>query len=303
MAYLRRQLLLGLIAILIMPVVAQGQASVGCAEFDATDSETMFTSAPAGEPSLFQSQLQQKNEDLEKRVQRLEEELYSRNRQPSAGVLTRLEQSLQSQEVGTGGLFADVEVTFLRPHLSGAVGAFGHGPTVHRIITSDYTTGVRYGLGYMTDSGVGIRGRYWSMDDDYQYVDPFSANRLGLRLDVADLEMVLNQRLRHWDMQISGGVRYAKLKYDNANATLFGPGTLTFEGFGPTGRFDARRWLGNSGVSVFGNLRGAVLIGDHSKRGVIYLYAGDNNRRRSDDDSRKSTGRCVDPTAQLEFPA
>ena len=199
--------------------------------------------------------------ELEARVQRLEAEL-SQFRAPTySDPMRTLESQLQRQDAGTGALFGDIEVTFLQPHISGSQAAFGLG-AVGRLIDGDYQTGMRYVLGYRNDSGVGVRGRFWQYDHSFVYLPPFEPAVFGNRMDVADTEITLDQRLRHWDMQVSAGLRYGRLEYSNETPTLFGVGTATFEGVGPTFALNGRRAIGNSGFSFFGNVRGAILIGD-----------------------------------------
>lgn len=223
-------------------------------------------SAFDSEPSFVTPVVAQSTDPaLEERIQKLEAELEALRNRPTvapADPLWQLDRRLDAQDDGSGGLFGSVEVLFLRPHISGAPSSFGLGPTVSRTIDSDYTANVRYVLGYMSDSGIGIRGRYWSFDDQYQYVPPFAPAELGVAAEAADLEAVLTQKLRHFDFEVSGGVRYGKLEYTNPSATLLGIGQLTFEGIGPTLGVAARRDLGVQGLSLFGNLRGSMLVGD-----------------------------------------
>ena len=84
----------------------------------------------------------------------------------------------------------------------------------------------------------------------------------GIHVQAADAEVTMTQRMRHWNLEVSGGMRYGKLEYTNAPLTLYGPGTVTFEGVGPTASLQGRRCLGNSGFSLFGNVRGSLMIGD-----------------------------------------
>ena len=208
--------------------------------------------------------------DLEDRVRQLEARLsamQSQSMQPNA--LGIVNHQLAHQEAGSGGLFGEIEVTFLRPHISGAPSTFGLGPTVHRTINSEMTAGVRYILGYQSDSGFGVRGRYWSQNDSYMYVPPFAPAGLGIEAKVADLEFTLDQRLRHFDLELFGGVRYSKLEYSNPTASLLGVGQLTFEGVGPTLGAGARRTIGNTGISLFGNVRGSMLVGDIRNGAVL----------------------------------
>lgn len=200
-------------------------------------------------------------EDLEQRVLRLESELHQLRHHRRPDPIQTLEQRLRQQDAGSGGLFGTVEVTFLKPHLTGAQAAFGLG-AVGRLIEGEYQPGTRYELGYRGDSGIGVRGRYWSYDDTFAYVPTFAPAIFGIRMDAADTEITLDQRLRNWDLQMSGGIRYGRLEYSNPVATIFGVGSATFEGVGPTASLTGRRALGNSGFSVFGSARGSVLVGD-----------------------------------------
>lgn len=246
--------------------IGQEPAS-GMATLDSDDSGLAAVASAFESESSFVTPVvaQTMDPDLDARIRQLEAEIESLKNRPTvvpADPMWQLDRRLESQDDGTGGLFGTVEVLFLRPHVSGAPSSFGLGPTVSRMIDSDYTANVRYVLGYTTDSGLGIRGRYWSFDDQYQYVPPFAPAELGIAVEAADLEAVLNQRLRHFDLEISAGLRYGSLQYTNPSATLLGIGQVTFEGIGPTLAVGARRELGIQGVSFFGNLRGSMLVGD-----------------------------------------
>lgn len=226
----------------------------------AASGPAFLTSLPTeAEPSLFESAITQKNEDLEQRIQRLEAEL-TRSHQSVGDPSVSLEQRLRQQEAGTGGLCGSIEITFLQPAISGAQSVFGSG--TGRLLDTSYQSGIRYVLGYVSDSGLGVRGRYWSFDNDSDYAPPFAPAVFGIHVQAADTEVTLSQRLRHWDLEVSGGLRYGKLEYTNPPLTLYGPGTVKFEGFGPTASCNGRRSLGNSGFSLFGNVRGALMIGD-----------------------------------------
>jgi hypothetical protein len=225
----------------------------------AASAPAFLTSMPsAPEPSLFESVITQKNDELEQRIHRLESQL-NQGSQCVQDPGCAIEQRLLQQECGSGGLFGSIEVTFLKPYLSGAQTSFGF--ATGQLLDTTTKSDVRYILGYRTDSGLGIRGRYWSFDHNYEYAPPFAGSHLGIRLDVADLEVTTEQLLRRWNLGLSGGVRYGKLTYSNAGVTIFGPGTVTFEGVGPTVSLDARRGLGNTGLSFFGNVRGSVMVG------------------------------------------
>lgn len=241
------------------------QCVVASAQLQSESFEGNAQQDPVEETSRFASfrnePVSDDHAELEARIQRLESELSQFRSQTNSDPLRTLESQLRRQDAGTGALFGDIEVTFLQPHISGSQAAFGLG-AVGRLIDGDFQTGMRYILGYRNDSGVGVRGRFWQYDHSFTYLPPFEPAVFGIRMDVADTEITLDQRLRHWDMQVSAGLRYGRLEYSNETPTLFGVGTATFEGVGPTFALHGRRAISNTGFSFFGNARGAVLIGD-----------------------------------------
>lgn len=274
---IRLHLPLCLLAIASAPVVAASEVpGVAFHESDATEAYERSPFQTDASPSssrpdyVASSVAEATDTDLDERVRQLEARLNAMQQQSyQPNPLGVLNQQLACQEAGSGGLFGEIEVTFLRPHISGAPSTFGLGPTVHRTINSELTTGVRYMLGYKGDSGFGMRGRYWSQNDSYMYVPPFAPAGLGIEAKVADLELTLDQRLRNFDVQMFGGVRYSKLEYSNPTASLLGIGLLTFEGVGPTLGAGVRRTIGTTGISLFGNVRGSMLVGDIRNGAVL----------------------------------
>jgi hypothetical protein len=255
----RIPILLGLALALATSSTAVAQSSRDDAS-PAASGPAFLTSMPTeAEPSLFESAITQKNEELEQRIQRLEAEL-NRSHQSVVDPSVSLEQRLRQQEAGTGGLFGSIEITFLQPAISGAQSVFGSG--TGRLLDTSYQSGIRYALGYVSDSGLGVRGRYWSFDNSSAYTPPFAPAVFGIHVQAADTEVTMSQRMRHWDLEVSGGLRYGKLEYTNPPLTLYGPGIVKFEGVGPTASLNARRSLGNSGFALFGNVRGSLMIGD-----------------------------------------
>jgi hypothetical protein len=267
------------ISILLGLAVAFATSSTAAAQSSSNDSSpaascpAFLTSMPTeAEPSLFESSLVQKNEELEQRISRLEAEL-NQSRQVGVDPSVSIEQRLRQQEAGTGGLFGSIEITFLQPAISGVQSVFGSG--TGRLLDTNYQTGIRYVLGYVSDSGLGVRGRYWSFDNNSDYAPPFAPAVFGIHVQAADTEVTMAQRMRHWDLEVSGGLRYGKLEYTNPPLTLYGPGTVKFEGVGPTASLNGRRCLGNSGLSLFGNVRGSLMIGDiHTGSVLLNIPAG-----------------------------
>lgn len=274
---------------LVLGAVAVAHAKAS----DYDDQETMvnpsatpafLTSMPTEETSLFESAIAQKNVELETRIQRLESQLNHVQQYSNSNSYGMLERQLQQQDIGTGGLFGSVEVMFLKPHLSGAPAAFASQGAASKIINGTWLPNVRYVLGYRGDSGLGVRARYWSYQHTFNYVPPYQAQIappftpavFGIRMEAIDTEVTLDRKLRHFDMQLSGGIRYGNLQYRSDVATLFGVGTVTFEGIGPTMSIGGRRNLGDSGVSLFGNLRGSLLFGGiRNNAPLVSMPAGD----------------------------
>lgn len=264
--------LLGFAVALATSSTVEAQTSRDDSSHVASSPAFLTSMSTEAEPSLFESAIARKNEELEQRIQRLEAEL-NQPRQFTVDPGESMERRLRQQEAGSGGLFGSIEVTFLQPSLSGAQSVFGSG--TGRLLDTEYQAGVRYVLGYVSDSGLGVRGRYWSFDNSADYAPPFAPAVFGIQVRAADAEVTVAQRLRHFDLELSGGVRYGQLEYTNAPLTLYGPGTVKFEGVGPTASLDARRTLGNSGFSLFGNVRGSVMIGDiHTASLLLNIPAG-----------------------------
>lgn len=259
MKILRFSILLGLfVATAVTPSAsAQSREDSGDSVIDARPA--FLTSAATQEPSLFESALNQKNQELEQRIQRLEAELNRPTYLPQDPCCA-IEQQLRRQECGSGGLFGAVEVTFLKPAVSGAPSAFAGTPG--RMLHSSYQTGVRYLLGYTNDTGFGVRGSFWSFNQNSPYVPPYAPAEFGISVQAADAELTLAQPLRYWNLGITGGVRYGKLQYSDPGLAVYNPGMVAFEGIGPTASFSGRRNLGNSGFSLFGKVRGSMLVGD-----------------------------------------
>lgn len=209
------------------------------------------------------------NETVDQRIARLEAQLEQLRAAPSTETFALQEPLVEESGVSNSGLFGSVELTILKPYLSGAPAAFGLATS--RVIDPNYSTGLRYTVGYVNESGLGVRGRYWNFDNNANFVPPFAPSTLGIRLDVADAEVTFGQRLCNWDLEVSGGVRYGKLQYSNGSESLYKVGSLTFEGVGPTASLSGRRILGASGLSLFGNVRGSMLMG-HVNNGSMLTY-------------------------------
>lgn len=146
--------------------------------------------------------------------------------------------------------YASYEVTMLNPEISEAnnLGATG--------FSNQYGTGHRIILGRNLGGGVGARIRYWFYNHGHGIGQGAGAGtNLSIDMDVADFEITLNEQLRNWDLEVSGGIRYARQGIDSVAS-----GT-DFEGWGPTVSLEATRDVGCRGLYLVGNFRASLLVG------------------------------------------
>lgn len=205
--------------------------------------------------STVSDTLQARIDSLENQVEWLRQSQSTQD----CNLLRNVEHQMSCREAGSGGVFFGTDVSFLRPYLSGANSSATS--TGGKWIDPTYGTATRLKLGYEGDSGLGIRTQYFALNHGIDLANRFGGGSLGLKMDVVDAEVTFRSRLRHWDLGVSGGVRYGYLGY-TGDGVVIAPGQLTFEGIGATAAIDGRRQLGDTGFSLFGNLRGSFLLGE-----------------------------------------
>jgi hypothetical protein len=140
----------------------------------------------------------------------------------------------------------------------------------------------------------------------------------NLKLNVWDFEAIKETELGHWGLLFAAGVRYAHLSQDYRAFEVSNPPPFTFppsigfrevnhlssghnfNGAGPTLAIEAKRPIGNSRFSLFGNLRGAMLFGDSKLQvtRVIQTGALEQNVATATFQSAHDT---VLPVAELEM--
>jgi hypothetical protein len=214
-----------------------------------------------------------------------------------------------------GGFYAGFEATILEARTGsisfptgGAVtlgGVGGLGGTVLPATSIDFEPDFdfefspRVWAGYKGAAGFGVRGRWWYYDhsgggnfdiEDLPEGDPVDLDgdlgvddalalslRSDLLMNVIDLEGTQDGQFHNWDFQVAGGVRYARIDYDQIG-TIMGtfdgdldpPGFThellalsEFSGIGPTIGFYGRRPLMFAdGLAFLVGLRVAFLFGD-----------------------------------------
>lgn len=155
-------------------------------------------------------------------------------------------------------------------------------------------------VGYVNDSGFGVRGRWFQFDHSADVSQGVAAvppvvtgggpggiivggpgatynYQSDLNLDVFDLEAT--QAIDHgpWSWVGSAGVRYLQIS-QHYNIFEFFPGFFSgrqlisahnFHGVGPTLSLEGRRVIGCSGFSMFGNIRQSILVGDSLYDGTL----------------------------------
>jgi len=160
-------------------------------------------------------------------------------------------------------------------------------------------------LGYISESGLGGRARWWYFRQNSQQVEAASlstdsptfigasAAPLGLQVfanpsqalavssklevQVFDVEAMQNLQACRWDFLIAGGLRFGHIgqSYD---ALAFIPGralidsvtsSTSFTGVGPTIALEARRPLSDTALSLFASTRGSLLFGSSEQNAVL----------------------------------
>lgn len=222
---------------------------------DYSDAPQLYEDSETAEPFGHNEALEARISSMENEIQWLRKNQCSQNH----NLLRNVEHQMSCREVGSGGVFFAAEASFLRPYLSGANSSATS--TGGKWLDPTYGTATRLILGYENDQGFGLRAQYFALDHGIDLASRFGGGSLGLKMDVVDAEATFRSQLRHWDLGVSGGVRYGYLGY-TGDGVVIAPGQLTFEGIGVTTAIDGRRRIGNSGFSLFGNVRGSMLIGE-----------------------------------------
>lgn len=180
---------------------------------------------------------------------------------------------------GSTGLVAGFEMTFLKPHINAAESiAIIPGLPLTEIEDNEYNASPRFWLGYVGDSGLGWRIRWWEFNhtlngETFEIVgiDDILVDSLGgLEVEALDIEMTQEIDLGLWDMTVGGGVRYGRTEhvtaqlYDDVLMAEFDDLALAsdFDGIGPTLFAEMRRPVGCNGFALVGNMRASLLFGE-----------------------------------------
>lgn len=176
--------------------------------------------------------------------------------------------------------------------------------TTFQDFSYDVSVSPFFWVGWESCNGLGAKARYWHFDQSSNPLNVnvpaggtlFAAIPLGvapaqpnvdgpadvsfssnLRLEVIDVVGTYALRGECWTLNLSGGARYADIDqaYNvSAQVPLFAAAINSshrFQGVGPTVAFDARRKLGDSGLSLYGNSQGALLFGSQQAQAAVSL--------------------------------
>src|SRR5688572_26808240 len=137
---------------------------------------------------------------------------------------------------GDGGFYGLAEVLFLKYHRADGVraGSFNNlPPATTDDITFDYNATPRLTLGYVTDSGIGARVRYWEYDQAGTPVFPATGVTMGV--DTYNIDFEAFERLQVsdcWAFELSGGLRYNQFDETMTDPIPVGVRSNSFEGLG-----------------------------------------------------------------------
>jgi hypothetical protein len=227
------------------------------------------------------------------------------------------------------GLSGGFEVVWLKPHFSDDTAYVVSDFTDFESFAFDneYELTPRVWLAHTWENGFGARVRYWNYDknaldqdltipvgfdaearvavNDSQgfnaFVDGDTGELMlakhGMELHTVDLEMTNQFCLMNSQVVVSGGLRYLSLRNDYSVAAIAPDLSVAesllhnqrFEGFGPMLAMEVNRSLGDSGLSLYFNLRGAIMFGDASQR-ILDEAAGTTPTLFRQNDSDKQIG-------------
>jgi hypothetical protein len=183
------------------------------------------------------------------------------------------------------GLYAAVDLLYLSPKISDQglsdIFFYGNVPASAEYggsLDAPLEFAQRVTLGYQGELGGGARVRWFTFDNELDYVGEWEnggpvIDLLGgaeLDVDAIDAELTQRGNFRAWTWMASGGARYGRVSFleetinfeDIPAAVFLGTTGVVFEGGGPTFAVEACRSVIWDGFSLFGNCRTSLLFGD-----------------------------------------
>jgi hypothetical protein len=175
------------------------------------------------------------------------------------------------------GLVGGLEAAILRPRPGMTVADFailGVNSVPYHENQNEVTP--RIWLGYVNESGLGARIRYWTFDEGLaQDTGTFTGGGetlVGygmLRANTIDFEATQEIQWGRWGMNVGGGLRYGSVVQLLSTQFIYPPApenetlneTGSFFGVGPTLFAEFHRPIGDGGLALVANLRGSLLFG------------------------------------------
>jgi hypothetical protein len=182
------------------------------------------------------------------------------------------------------GFYSGVDLLFLSPKISDIgitnIFFFGEVPAGAEFggsFDSPLEFAQRVFVGYQGDQGGGARVRWFTFDNDLDYVGEWEnggpelelIGTANLDVDAIDAELTQIGAFRNWTWMGSAGVRYGRvnlsetINFEDIPAAVFEEQTgVNFEGAGPTLSVEGARPFLMNGISIFANARTSLLFGD-----------------------------------------
>lgn len=167
---------------------------------------------------------------------------------------------------GTGGYFFTAEALIFQYFRSDGVraGSFNNVPAATTDdIDFDHVATPRFTVGFVSDSGIGARLRYWEFAQSGAPV--FAASGAAMTVDTYNLDFELFERFQVtncWDVEISAGIRYNEFDESMSDPIPASTRFNSFTGFGGILGLEGIRHLGAYG-SLYSRARFGILQDDH----------------------------------------
>lgn len=155
-----------------------------------------------------------------------------------------------------GGWLFQAETLFMKYNRADGVRV---GDGAGEDVNWDYDITPRITLGYVTDSGLGFRTRFWEFDHTQSTINGGGED---LSVDTYNIDLELFERFsitRCWDVELSGGMRY---NYFEEHMNDDDEDRINrFHGWGGMVGIEATRQL-TARSGIFGRIRQAILVDD-----------------------------------------
>ena len=182
------------------------------------------------------------------------------------------------------GIYGGIDLLFLAPKISNQgvnrIFYYGDLPTVtgeDGSISSDLEFAQRLYVGYEGDGGAGVQVRWFTFDNELNYVGQVQngslislAGAVNLDVDAIDAELVQNGDFSNWEWRGTAGVRWGRVRNreiainfeDVPDFVWAGSTGVEFDGAGPTFSVLGQRPICFDGLSLFASGRTALLYGN-----------------------------------------